>query len=79
MRVYEIDGYWEDDPGNKLDGYLVTDVDSVGDEIDERLARAGFTDGDIFYYGVTEAQLNDPDASLDGFVVTRHTPVLIEE
>ena len=64
--IYSISGYWKDDQ-SEFDGQLVTDCDSCPE---------GMDDGDIFYYGLSEEDIQDSIESKgqDGleFVITSY-------
>ena len=64
--IYSINGYWKDDQ-SEFDGYLVTDYDSCPE---------GMDDDDIFYYGLSEKDIQGSIESKgdDGleFVITSY-------
>lgn len=66
---YEISGYWKDDK-SEFEGYIVREFDDSPSENDR------FSDDDIFYYGLSEQEIQTAirkgdDGVLD-FVITSY-------
>lgn len=66
LKVFRVNGYWEDDKDNPISGYLIAESDSIdGNRV--------FNDEDIFYYGMSEQEIKDAiqnKESIDGFIIT---------
>ena len=67
-----ISGYWKDDK-SEFEGYIVREYDDEPSEDDE------FTDEDIFYYGLSESEIQSAikdceDTGVD-FVITSYEKI----
>jgi hypothetical protein len=66
---YSINGYWKDD-NTTFEGYIVREFDDTPPDGDV------FTDDDIFYYGLSESDIqgviNNPDQDGLEFVITSY-------
>lgn len=64
MKVFKVDGYWKDDK-SEFNNYLITEYDHCPDGLD---------DDQIFYYGLSENDLeNSSDDDGLEFVITNFT------
>ena len=68
----KISGYWKDDK-SEFEGYIVRAYDDEPSEDDE------FTDEDIFYYGLSESEIQsaiaDPENDGLEFVITSYEKI----
>jgi len=64
QRVFRINGYWQDSPNDDVNGYLVTNCHGT---------PKGYRDEDIFFYGLSEADLIEAvegKQAIEDFVIT---------
>ena len=68
----KISGYWKDDK-SEFEGYIVRAYDDEPSEDDE------FTDDDIFYYGLTESEIQSAIKDVENtgldFVITSYEAI----
>lgn len=68
MTVFNIDGYFVDDPDSSIDGSLVAEFDNTPD---------GYSDDQIFYYGLSETDIQEAiktgEAVGNEFVITAYS------
>jgi hypothetical protein len=76
MKAFLIDGHFKDD-GAEFSDYIVLDIsDSIGND-----HESGLTDDDIFFYGITEKDIQEAiytGESIDDFVITSYKPFIID-
>ena len=72
-KFFTISGYYKDDKSS-FDGYIVTDMDSSIDDSNDN----DLTDDDIFFYGLSELEIQEAidlgDDTVNDFVITSYSP-----
>ena len=71
-KYFSIDGYWKDDL-SEFNGFIVKEFDDTEEDEDRDLQ--------IFYYGLSEAEIQDAIANPDGnsleFVITSYKEITL--
>lgn len=66
-KLFVVDGYWKDDKA-QFNDYLITETEEI---------PSGYTDGKIFYAGLTEEEIMNSTFDDDReFVITDYNIVL---
>ena len=72
-KFFTIGGYFKDDKSS-FEDYIVTDIDSSIDDSNVN----DLTDDDIFFYGLTELEIQEAiesgDDTVNDFVITSYSP-----
>lgn len=66
MKIFSISGHYTDDPEQEVSGLLIAEAHSVTE---------GYTDADIYFYGLSEAnikQIIKDGEDIEGFVPTSY-------
>ena len=76
MAYFKVNGYWKDDK-SEFEGYIIREFD---DAIPEGETDCGFTDDDIFFYGLSETDIIEAirlgEDTVNDFVLTNLVDII---